>query len=141
MITHRLAGLQDVDEVIVLGAGCAVERATHAELLAKEGVHRGDVAAKVRSSLSRAVSASASAAPAKFTSWTESEQVSEAPVQTNRVISDRESGHSLVTPETFRASTPPVADKESRNGSNHIGLPPIPRSSTSGPSEGEERAR
>jgi hypothetical protein len=135
MITHRLAGLQDVDEVIVLGAGCAVERATHAELLAKEGVHRGDVAAKVRSSLSRAVSASASAAPAKFTSWTESEQVSEAPVQTNQVISDRESGHSLVTPQTFRAShSPGRGQGDPQWQQPPIGLPPIPRSSTSGPS-------
>ena len=35
LITHRLAGLEAVDEVIVLDAGRAVERGTHAELLAR----------------------------------------------------------------------------------------------------------
>ena len=37
VITHRLAGLQAVDEVIVLGEGRALERGTHAELLALGG--------------------------------------------------------------------------------------------------------
>ena len=37
LITHRLAGLETVDEVIVLDGGRAVERGTHAELLATGG--------------------------------------------------------------------------------------------------------
>jgi thiol reductant ABC exporter CydC subunit len=37
LITHRLAGLEAVDEVIVLDAGRALERGTHAELLAVGG--------------------------------------------------------------------------------------------------------
>jgi thiol reductant ABC exporter CydC subunit len=37
LITHRLAGLQAVDEVIVLDAGHAVEHGTHTELLALGG--------------------------------------------------------------------------------------------------------
>ena len=37
LITHRLAGLAAVDEVIVLDGGRAVERGTHAELLAAGG--------------------------------------------------------------------------------------------------------
>ena len=37
LITHRLAGLEAVDEVIVLDAGRAVERGTHAQLLTRRG--------------------------------------------------------------------------------------------------------
>jgi thiol reductant ABC exporter CydC subunit len=37
LITHRLAGLEAVDEVIVLDAGRAVERGSHSELLARDG--------------------------------------------------------------------------------------------------------
>jgi ATP-binding cassette subfamily C protein CydCD len=37
LITHRLAGLEAVDEVIVLDAGRAVQRGTYAELLAVDG--------------------------------------------------------------------------------------------------------
>ena len=37
LITHRLAGLEAVDEVIVLDGGRALERGTHAELLAVGG--------------------------------------------------------------------------------------------------------
>ncbi|WP_433451327.1 thiol reductant ABC exporter subunit CydD [Streptomyces sp. CA-142005] len=37
LITHRLAGLDAVDEVIVLDAGRAVQRGTYAELLAVDG--------------------------------------------------------------------------------------------------------
>ncbi len=37
LITHRLAGLADMDEVLVLDAGHVVERGTHAELLTLGG--------------------------------------------------------------------------------------------------------
>jgi thiol reductant ABC exporter CydC subunit len=37
LITHRLAGLEDVDEVVVLDGGRAIERGTHAELVALGG--------------------------------------------------------------------------------------------------------
>jgi thiol reductant ABC exporter CydC subunit len=37
LITHRLAGLQDLDEVLVLDHGRVVERGTHAQLLANGG--------------------------------------------------------------------------------------------------------
>ncbi len=37
LITHRLAGLEEVDEVLVLDRGCVVERGAHAELLARDG--------------------------------------------------------------------------------------------------------
>ena len=37
LITHRLAGLQEVDEVLVLDRGRVVERGAHAELLARGG--------------------------------------------------------------------------------------------------------
>jgi thiol reductant ABC exporter CydC subunit len=37
LITHRLAGLEAVDEVIVLGSGRALERGTHAELITRGG--------------------------------------------------------------------------------------------------------
>ena len=37
LITHRLAGLQEVDEVLVLDRGLVIERGTHAELLARDG--------------------------------------------------------------------------------------------------------
>jgi thiol reductant ABC exporter CydC subunit len=39
LITHRLAGLEAVDEVIVLDSGRAVERGTHADLVAGDGVY------------------------------------------------------------------------------------------------------
>ena len=34
MITHRLAGLEAMDEIVVLDAGRVVERGTHAQLVA-----------------------------------------------------------------------------------------------------------
>jgi ABC-type multidrug transport system ATPase subunit len=37
LITHRLAGLQKMDEVLVLDRGRVVERGTHAELLGRDG--------------------------------------------------------------------------------------------------------
>ena len=37
LITHRLAGLEDVDEVLVLERGRVLERGTHAELLTRGG--------------------------------------------------------------------------------------------------------
>jgi thiol reductant ABC exporter CydC subunit len=37
LITHRLAGLDDVDEVIVLDAGHVVQRGTHSQLLDRRG--------------------------------------------------------------------------------------------------------
>jgi thiol reductant ABC exporter CydC subunit len=37
VITHRLAGLEGVDQVIVLDGGCAIERGRHSELLARGG--------------------------------------------------------------------------------------------------------
>lgn len=40
LITHRLVGLEAMDEIIVMEAGCVVERGTHAELLAAGGLYR-----------------------------------------------------------------------------------------------------
>ncbi len=37
LITHRLAGLEEVDEVLVLDRGRVLERGAHAELLARKG--------------------------------------------------------------------------------------------------------
>ncbi len=45
LITHRLAGLQDLDEILLLDRGRVQERGTHAELLAHGGALRGPVAA------------------------------------------------------------------------------------------------
>ena len=39
-ITHRLIGMDAMDEILVLSAGRVVERGTHAELLALEGLYR-----------------------------------------------------------------------------------------------------
>jgi ATP-binding cassette subfamily B protein len=38
--THRLASVVDMDEIIVISGGRAIERGTHGELLAKYGVYR-----------------------------------------------------------------------------------------------------
>jgi ATP-binding cassette, subfamily C, bacterial CydCD len=43
LITHRLAGLEAVDEVVVLEAGRVVQRGTFAELAAVAGPLRGMV--------------------------------------------------------------------------------------------------
>jgi ABC-type multidrug transport system fused ATPase/permease subunit len=40
LITHRLVGLENMDEIIVLDHGCIVERGTQAELLALGGLYR-----------------------------------------------------------------------------------------------------
>ena len=41
LITHRLTGLEQVDEIVVLDAGRVVERGTHADLLAAGGRYAG----------------------------------------------------------------------------------------------------
>src|SRR5690348_17164126 len=38
--THRLTSVVDMDEIIVIAGGRAIERGTHAELLARDGVYR-----------------------------------------------------------------------------------------------------
>jgi ATP-binding cassette, subfamily B, bacterial len=38
--THRLTSVVDMDEIIVISGGRAIERGTHAELLAANGVYR-----------------------------------------------------------------------------------------------------
>ena len=38
-ITHRLTGLENMDEILVMDKGCIVERGTHAELLKLEGLY------------------------------------------------------------------------------------------------------
>jgi ATP-binding cassette subfamily C protein CydC len=40
IITHRLVGLEDVDEILVLRAGRIVERGRHDELMQMNGVYR-----------------------------------------------------------------------------------------------------
>ena len=37
LITHRLTGLEDVDEVLVLDRGVVIERGTHSQLLGRAG--------------------------------------------------------------------------------------------------------
>ncbi len=39
-ITHRLLGMERMDEILVLHRGCIVERGTHDDLLAMEGLYR-----------------------------------------------------------------------------------------------------
>ena len=38
--THRLTSVVDMDEIIVISGGRAIERGSHAQLLAKNGVYR-----------------------------------------------------------------------------------------------------
>jgi ABC-type multidrug transport system fused ATPase/permease subunit len=40
LVTHRLAGLEAVDEIVVLGAGRVLQRGDHAGLLARPGPYR-----------------------------------------------------------------------------------------------------
>jgi ABC-type multidrug transport system fused ATPase/permease subunit len=39
VVTHRLAGLEDVDEILVMVAGRVVERGNHAELVDRDGTY------------------------------------------------------------------------------------------------------
>ena len=39
LITHRLVGMEDMDEILVLDQGRVVERGTHESLLAREGLY------------------------------------------------------------------------------------------------------
>ena len=52
LITHRLAGLEAVDEVLVLDQGQVVQRGTHAQLAAEDGVF-GDLLARERAERER----------------------------------------------------------------------------------------
>ncbi len=38
--THRLTSVVDMDEIIVISGGQAIERGSHAELLARNGAYR-----------------------------------------------------------------------------------------------------
>jgi ATP-binding cassette, subfamily B, bacterial len=38
--THRLTSVVDMDEIVVISGGQAVERGSHAELIAANGVYR-----------------------------------------------------------------------------------------------------
>ena len=40
LITHRLVGLEHMDEILVLDHGCIIERGTHDSLLASDGLYR-----------------------------------------------------------------------------------------------------
>jgi ABC-type transport system involved in Fe-S cluster assembly fused permease/ATPase subunit len=39
MISHRMIGMEDLDEVIVLDAGRVIERGTHAQLMDMDGTY------------------------------------------------------------------------------------------------------
>ncbi len=41
LVTHRLSGLEDVDEILVLEGGVVVERGAHAALIAADGTYAG----------------------------------------------------------------------------------------------------
>ncbi|MGA5505217.1 thiol reductant ABC exporter subunit CydD [Streptomyces umbrinus] len=55
LITHRLAGLEAVDEVIVLDDGCVVQRGAYGELVREEGALRGMFERESRTELLAAV--------------------------------------------------------------------------------------
>jgi ATP-binding cassette subfamily C protein CydC len=40
LITHRLVGLEHIDEILVMDHGMIVERGRHGDLLAREGLYR-----------------------------------------------------------------------------------------------------
>jgi ABC-type multidrug transport system fused ATPase/permease subunit len=40
LITHRLVGLEQVDEILVMDSGRIVERGTHGDLVAAGGLYR-----------------------------------------------------------------------------------------------------
>jgi ATP-binding cassette subfamily C protein CydC len=40
LITHRLVGMEKMDEILVLQDGCVVERGCHADLLKRDGLYR-----------------------------------------------------------------------------------------------------
>ena len=40
LITHRLEGLESMDEIVVLDRGTVVQRGHHAELVALDGLYR-----------------------------------------------------------------------------------------------------
>jgi ABC-type multidrug transport system fused ATPase/permease subunit len=40
LITHRLLGLENMDEILVMDRGTIVERGSHSELLSQSGLYR-----------------------------------------------------------------------------------------------------
>lgn len=39
LITHRIVGMEEMDEILVMDAGCVVERGTHQELTRSGGLY------------------------------------------------------------------------------------------------------
>ncbi|MFN8447562.1 MAG: ATP-binding cassette domain-containing protein [Anaerolineae bacterium] len=50
VISQRLAAIRDFDEIVVMDAGALVERGTHADLIARDGLYARMVAAEVQAS-------------------------------------------------------------------------------------------